>query len=25
VWEESRHPWLSLPPDMLPKRMAKQG
>jgi hypothetical protein len=25
VWEESRHPWLSLPPDTPPKRMAKQG
>jgi len=25
VWEESRHHWLSLPPDTPPKRMAKQG
>src|SRR6516162_5820086 len=25
VWEESRHPWISLPPDMPPKRVAKQG
>jgi len=25
VWEESRHPWLSLPPDTPPKRTAKQG
>ena len=25
VWEESRHLWLSLPPDTPPKRMAKQG
>ncbi len=25
VWEESRHPWVSLPPDTPPKRMAKQG
>src|SRR5262249_10238494 len=25
VWEESRHPWLSLPPDTPPKRVAKQG
>jgi hypothetical protein len=25
VWEESRHPWISLPPDIPPKRMAKQG
>ena len=25
VWEESRHPWLSLPNDTPPKRMAKQG
>jgi hypothetical protein len=23
VWEETRHPWVSLPPDA--KRMAKQG
>ena len=23
VWEETRHPWVSLPPDI--KRMAKQG
>jgi hypothetical protein len=25
VWEQSRHAWLSLPPDMPPKRAAKQG
>jgi hypothetical protein len=25
VWEESRHPWVSLPPDIPPKRLAKQG
>ena len=25
VWEESRHPWVSLPPNTPPKRMAKQG
>jgi hypothetical protein len=25
VWEETRHPWLSLPADTPPKRMAKQG
>jgi hypothetical protein len=25
VWEESRHPWVSLPSDIPPKRMAKQG
>jgi hypothetical protein len=25
VWEESRHPWVSLPPDTPPKRLAKQG
>jgi hypothetical protein len=25
VWEQSRHSWLSLPPDMPPKRAAKQG
>ena len=25
VWEESRHPWVSLLPDTPPKRMAKQG
>jgi hypothetical protein len=25
VWEESRHPWVSLPSDTPPKRMAKQG
>ena len=25
VWEESRHPWMSLPSDTPPKRMAKQG
>ncbi len=25
VWEEQRHPWVSLPPDTPPKRAAKQG
>jgi len=25
VWEESRHPWFSLPSDTPPKRVAKQG
>jgi hypothetical protein len=25
VWEESRHPWVSLPPDTPPKRVANQG
>jgi hypothetical protein len=25
VWEESRHSWVSLPPDTPPKRVAKQG
>ena len=25
VWEESRHPWVSLPPDTPPTRTAKQG
>src|SRR5580704_13736989 len=25
VWEEARHPWVSLPPDTPPKRIAKQG
>lgn len=25
VWEEARHPWLALPPDTPPKRVAKQG
>lgn len=25
VWEESRHPWVSLPPDTPPKRVPKQG
>ncbi len=25
VWEETRHPWLSLPPGTPPKRVAKQG
>jgi hypothetical protein len=25
VWEESRHPWISLPPETSPKRFAKQG
>ena len=24
-WEESRHPWVSLPADTPPKRLAKQG
>jgi hypothetical protein len=24
VWEELRHPWVTLPPDTPPKRMAKQ-
>lgn len=24
VWEESRHPWVSLPPDVPPKHAAKQ-
>ena len=24
VWEESRHPWVSLPPDTPPKRVSKQ-
>jgi hypothetical protein len=24
VWEENRHPWLALPPDMPAKRSAKQ-
>jgi hypothetical protein len=25
VWEESRHPWVSLPSDTPPKRVMKQG
>ena len=25
VWEQSRHPWVSLPPDTRPKRATKQG
>jgi hypothetical protein len=25
VWEESRHSWFSLPPNMPPKRVAEQG
>jgi hypothetical protein len=25
VWEESGHPWVALPPDTPPKRVAKQG
>ena len=25
VWEESRHPWVNLPPDIPPKRAVKQG
>jgi hypothetical protein len=25
VWEESRHPWVSLPPETPPKRVTKQG
>jgi hypothetical protein len=25
VWEESRHPWVSFPPDTPPKRLAKQA
>ena len=25
VWEESRHSWVSLPPDTPSRRMAKQG
>jgi hypothetical protein len=25
VWEETRHPWVALPHDTPPKRMAKQG
>jgi hypothetical protein len=25
VWEETRHSWVSLPPDTPPKRVAKQG
>ena len=25
VWEEARHPWVSLPPDTPPKRAVKQG
>jgi hypothetical protein len=25
VWEESRHPWVNLPPDTPPKRAVKQS
>jgi hypothetical protein len=25
VWEESRHPWISLPPGMPPKHAARHG
>jgi hypothetical protein len=25
VWEQSRHPWVALPPDIPPKRALKQG
>ena len=25
VWEECRHPWVTLPPDTATKRAAKQG
>ena len=25
VWEESRHPWVALPPDTPANRVAKQG
>ena len=25
VWEEARHPWVLLPPDVPPKRAPKQG
>jgi hypothetical protein len=25
VWEECRHPWVTLPADTPPKRVAKQG
>ena len=25
VWEETRHPWVSLPPDTPPRRVAKQA
>ena len=25
VWEEARHPWVALPPDVPPKRAPKQG
>lgn len=25
VWEQSRHPWVSLPPNTPPKRATKQG
>ena len=25
VWEQSRHPWVFLPPDTPPKRATKQG
>ena len=25
VWEEARHHWVELPPDVRPKRVPKQG
>jgi hypothetical protein len=25
VWEQTRHPWVSLPADVPPKHAAKQG
>jgi hypothetical protein len=25
VWEECRHPWVTLPPEVAPKRAARQG
>jgi hypothetical protein len=25
VWEETKHPWVSLPPDMPPQHATKQG
>jgi hypothetical protein len=25
VWEESRHPWVTHPPETAPKRMPRQG
>jgi hypothetical protein len=25
VWEQSRHPWISLPPGTPPQRLSKQG